>query len=120
MTSVIVKPCCHIHANGSFSDGGKSTSASGTFAPRPDGPSCGATHQAQGSLRDRYEGDRDRGGRASRLATALFPRRQRGTRLRCAALGGRFVGSADKAIFQRAEVENTERPVDFDRRRLAT
>src|SRR3981189_2993844 len=89
MTGVIVKTRSQISADGGFRDDGQCVSSSGTSAAGAKGAQRSAAHPAQGCVGDRDERDRDRGGRAPRIAPALLPRRQGGDRLRRLALGGR-------------------------------
>src|ERR1700757_51703 len=109
MTTVIVRARNRPTADGSLRDGRLRIWCPRHSAARAHGARRGAAHPAQGRDGNRDERDRDRGGRAARIAPALLPRWQRGTGLRCPALG-RWGGSPpDTALSQRTAPENAER-----------
>src|SRR5580704_5051071 len=107
MTYVIVKVPSHPGTERDDRDDGQNASGSRTPATRAHGAQRGTAHPPQGRVGDWYEGDRPRGGRASRISPALLSRRQRGACLGCLALDGRRIGATDKAMPPRAGDEDT-------------
>src|SRR6185437_4402637 len=116
MTTVIVRARNRPTGDGSFRDGRLRIWCPHHSAARAHGARRSAAHPARGRDGNRDERDRDRGGRAARIAPALLPRRQRGTDLRCPALGRWRGGPPDTALPRRAAPENTKRSADSHRR----